>query len=215
MNTCHGRYGCYCSTCQADRLTTHTTKQPDELLIAIDEAKDRENETINLTFEAVLNQVAISKAFRLQIYKIFHYKNTASYFKAIKGYTKEEAKNVADPINRACKIFDRFNDIHKNLQSCPHIDIRKLSVNQLSLAFDPQWCIIYNEALREQRGCTVADFVPDYSEDDFWDFIVTCSAFPPFYFYFWSVAKSRVTYVTERKSDVTNCHVSAECQITN
>ena len=178
MNTCHGRYGCYCSTCQADRLSTHTNKQPDALLLAIDEAKDRENEAINLTFEAVLNQVAISKAFRLQIYKLFHYKNTASYFKAIKGFTKEEAKKVADPINRACKIFDRFDDILKNLQSCPHIDIRKLSVNQLSLAFDPQWCIIYNEALREQKGGTDADFVPAYSEDDFWDFIQVVKSHP-------------------------------------
>ena len=53
------------------RATDFRRKQPDALLLAIDEAKDRENEAINLTFEAVLNQVAISKAFRLQIYKIF------------------------------------------------------------------------------------------------------------------------------------------------
>ena len=75
-------------------------------------ARNRENEALDKTFEEVLNQIAISKAFRLQIYNIYKYKNTASFLKAIQGYSVEDAKTTADKINKSCKIYDRFGYIN-------------------------------------------------------------------------------------------------------
>ena len=174
MNVCRGpnATSCYCQPCQARRLALHSFKFPDTLLREITEAEKRENEAIELTFNEVLNQVAICKAFRTQLYNIYRYKNTASYFKQIKGYSKENAKIIAGKINGGSKIYDRFNAILVNLKPCSFVDIRKLSLNQLMLAFDPKWCLMHNEVLRNKIGRTDSnEFEPDYSEDEFQDFL--------------------------------------------
>ena len=113
--------------------------------------------------------MAIYKACRLQIYDVYKYKNPASYFKTIKGYHRDDANKIARTINGACKIYDKFNKILVNLMiHCPFVDIRKLSFEQLSLAFDPNWCLMYNEVLRGKfRGNQT-----DYTEG-FMDFINT------------------------------------------
>lgn len=188
---------CYCWSCLADRLSIYVSKQPDALLSEMDDAKQRENEAIDKTFEEVLNQVAIYKAFRMQIYNVYKYKNTASFFKAIKGYSIQDAKKIAEKINHACKIYDRFGEILLNLQSCPHIDIRKLSVNQLNMAFDSKWCVMYNEVLRDQTGHNdVAGVVdPGYSEEDFSNLLQVVKAHPVYH----SIDKSRTNNFGKRE----------------
>ena len=192
---CRGTRSCYCWSCQADRLSVYASKQPGVLLNELEDAKQRENEALEKTFEEVLNQVAISKAFRLQIYNLFRYKNTASFFKAILGYNKEDAKKNADKINRACKIYDHFNTILINLQLCPHIDIRKLSVNQLHMAFHSKWCVMHNEVLREQTRARGDDFDTGYDEEDFSNFLEVVKSHPVYQ----SIDKSRTNNYGQRE----------------
>ena len=188
---------CYCWSCQADRLSIYVSKQPDALLNEIDDAKQRENEAIDKTFGEVPNQVAISKAFRMQIYNFINIRTLLHFFKSIKGYSRQDAKKVAEKINHGCKIYDRFGDILLNLQSCPHIDIRKLSVNQLYMAFDSKWCAMYNEVLRDQTGHNaVAGVVdPGYSEEDFSDLLQVVKAHPVYQ----SIDKSRTNNFGKRE----------------
>ena len=145
---------CYCCSCQSHRLSIYVLKQPDALLEEIDAATQRENHAVDKAFEEVLNQVAISKAFRRQIYNVYRYKNTASFFKSIKGLSRDDARKKANAINRGCKIYDRFADILSNLKSCPHIDIRRMSLNQLNMAFDSKWCVMVqrSDSRTEREG---------------------------------------------------------------
>ena len=106
-------------------------------------------------------------------------KNTASFFKSFKRLSRDDARKKAKKINQACKIYDRFDDILSNLKSCPHIDIRRLSLNQLNMAFDPKWCVMYNEVIREQRGDDVAgDIDLVYNERDFSEFLQLIKGHP-------------------------------------
>ena len=181
MNVCRRLtvVSCYCDNCQQDRLAPHVLKFPDTIEMEIEAAKKREENALDVTFNEVLNQVALYKAFKEQVYNIFRYKNVACYYKYIKGYDAAQAKQVAEKINGGANIFDRFQEILDNLKPCPFIDIHKLSVNQLILAFNYKWCLMHNEVLRNRIGCAKADdFVPSYSEDDFQDFVRVIRAHP-------------------------------------
>ena len=133
------------------RLAQHRRKFPDTLKEEIDDSETREKQALDQCFDEALSQIAMCKAYRIQIKAIFNYANTASYLKAIKGYIKEEAKAPAEKINNGCTVYDRFSEITKNLESCPFIEIKKLSANQLYLALCTKWCTIHNESLRNKN----------------------------------------------------------------
>ena len=167
---CINKRWCYCSMCQKHRVLLYTEKLPDVLWNELAVSKHREIVAIETAFTEVLNQICISKAFRLQIYHVFRYKNTACYFKSIKGDTKEEAAKKAKIINTECKIYDNFNLILSNLSCCKSIDIKRLSVNQLYLSIDSNWCQMYNEMQSDRENKqAVANLV--YEEEDFKDFL--------------------------------------------
>ena len=115
---------CYCWSCQVDRLSIHAHKPPDVLWGELNIARRREKRAIETAFTEVLNQISISKAFRQQIYNLFKYKNTACYFKSIKGDSKEDAAEKAKVINRECLIYDKFNqDLHNKNKNKRSISI--------------------------------------------------------------------------------------------
>ena len=158
----------------------YAEKHPMQLLTDMKSAEQRESAAIDKSFEEVMNQIAIAKAFRCQIYRIHKYKSTACYFKSVMGYTKEEAKMVACPINQKCQIYDRFGVILSNLRDCPHVDIRKLSAKQLYDAFDEKWCISMNENLRgntQVNNSAQCQALP-YAEEDFSDFLTLIKQHP-------------------------------------
>ena len=145
-------------------------------------ARQREEEAKDLLFDEVLNQLALAKAFKDRIFQLHRYKNPASYFKGIHRYTAAEAKAKATPINMANNIFVNFDKILANLRHCHFIDIRKLSVNKLNEALDPNWCITYNEGQRERSHASTGQQQQQhaYDEADFWDLLRKIKGHPAY-----------------------------------
>ena len=180
MNSfCHGKV-CCCEICHAMRLDLYSSQLPDTLQNELVKAGERETDASKAAFIEVLNQMAMCKAFRLQIYALHKYKSTAPYLKQVKGYSKNDAKAFAAKINGGSRVFDRFKDILRNLKHCKFIAIYKLTLNQLVQAINPRWCLICNEALREKVGTSAPDSHNGYSEEDFRDLISTIKVHPAY-----------------------------------
>ena len=170
---CRSTNWCYCWSCQSDRLSLYAQKQPDVLLVDLRNAKECEIKAVESTFIQVLNQICISKALRQQIYNVYKYKNTTCYFKSVKKDKIEEANRKGKAINRDCLVYDRFHEIVANLKSCPYIDIKRLTTNQLNQALCKNWCYTYNEVMRHQNGTQEQQehATAVYQEDDYADFL--------------------------------------------
>ena len=132
-------------------------------------------EALDTTFAEVMNQIAISKAFKQQIYAVFRYTNTASYFKGILNFTQDEAKRVAKPINHNCRVYDDFNRILANIGEFPSINLKRLNAEQLYQARDYNWCLMHNNVLRHQQQAPQQQQQGQraYSEADFDDLVDT------------------------------------------
>lgn len=73
--------------------------------------------------------------------------------------TQERYKDISEPIKKKLRrninivhtVFSNWETIVDNLtdDSIIYIDARKLSIHQLSLAIDPEWCSDHDESLRD------------------------------------------------------------------
>ena len=181
IHQCSGNASCICWSCHIDRLRQYDNEQPHVLLQHLGIARDREIESLDITFAEVLKQIAISKAFRQQIYAEFRYTNTASYFKGIWNYSKEEAKRVATPINHNCTVYDNFHRVLANLGEFPVINIKRLNTEQLYQSLDYKWCLMQSNVLRaKQQPAQQQQGQRAYNEADFIDLVRTVKSHPAY-----------------------------------
>ena len=166
---------CYCWSCCVDRLTLHNEKPVVILEVDLEESCFRESQSRLAAFAEVLDQVAISKAYKMKVKEQFHYTKIACYFKTVLGLTRDEAAKKAYKINRNASVYDNFHKILDNLSECNLIDITGLSAKQLCQARNKAWCFTYNEM---QRGRSNRPAELSYEEADYQDLLQTIKNHP-------------------------------------
>ena len=72
------------------------------------------------------------------------YKQLKRYLVSVKGMDSDEAQLCSNKYNRACRTYDKFPLIIKNVSSFPKIDIRDLNINQLHMAVNMAWLHRHN-----------------------------------------------------------------------
>ena len=162
---------CICWSCWIDRLQQYNSSNPNDLLDDLETAQEDELLSLEVTFAEVLKQIAVSKAFKLQIYALYRYRTVAPYLKGMLHYTQDQAKRVATPINRNVLVYDNIQKILKNIANFPLINLKRLSAEQLYQAMDYNWCLMHSNVLRrrlqpsqplqqpgQQRAYSDADF---------------------------------------------------------
>ena len=85
------------------------------------------------------------------------------YLKQI-GYDIDEAEKLAKQINEASWVYDNLDKIVANLYQFDRINIRRLSIRQLYLAKDMDWCYRY---VQNHKVGGKKPEEPIYDENDF------------------------------------------------
>ena len=113
-------------------------------------------------FTHVLESSAIAKCFKQKLYCLSGYKYVKPYLKQT-GYSDELAGKLAQDINEAAWVYDYLQKIIINLVMFESINIRRLSMRQLFLANDAEWCYRYVEDHRMKES---KPDEPIYEEQD-------------------------------------------------
>ena len=73
-------------------------------------------------------------------------------FLVICGYDDTVARTTADKLNLARRVYTHFVEIVNNCFKCPSIDIRNLTINELSLAKNLSWVIKRSMEVKPKIG---------------------------------------------------------------
>ena len=76
------------------------------------------------------------------------YKQLKRYFVYEVGMEDGQAKQAAMKYNKACRTYNSFGKIIKNVALFPKVDIRDLNINQIQLAVAEDWVRRHNAMLR-------------------------------------------------------------------
>ena len=90
-------------------------------------------------FKKRLDYFVLAKCLKEKMHLESSYRQLKRYFVSVKGMNGDEAKLCANKYNRACRTYDKFTTIMKNVSSFPKIDIRDLNINQLHMAVNLDW----------------------------------------------------------------------------
>ena len=85
--------------------------------------------------------ISMSKSLREVMVRETGYRQLKRYFVQEIGMTDEDATHAADKYNEGSRIYDKFPQIVMNLSICPALDIRDLTIHELSLAGKLNWVI--------------------------------------------------------------------------
>ena len=168
---CSNMPSCVCWSCYDDRLRQHDNKTDVQLLAELEDGRREVENSLDHTFAVRLNQCARAKRFKTYVLDVHHYRYLASYFRWFYQMDQAAAKREAAPINQKARVYDKLGVIVKNLESCPHVDIRSLSINQLEEAISQNWCQLRNSASRPrttqqpQQGQGVANPNPFQTQE--------------------------------------------------
>ena len=95
-------------------------------------------------FKKRLDYFVLAKCLKERMLLESKYKQLKRYLVSIKGMESDEAQLCANKYNRACKTYERFSVIIKNISAFPKIDIRDLNINQLHMAVNMDWLQRHN-----------------------------------------------------------------------
>ena len=97
-----------------------------------------------------MRTVVAGKAYRIAAERESGYKQLKRHFQWL-GYGVEDAKRMSNKINNTYWVYDKLEKIHDNLQSCPNVDIRRLTLKQLYLLKNKSWCLLQKENSRVRK----------------------------------------------------------------
>ena len=95
--------------------------------------------------------ISMSKSLRDVMVRETGYRQLKRYFVEMIGMREDEATHAADKYNEGSRIFDKFPQILQNLSSCPELDIRDLTVHELSLAGKQSWVLRQSALVRNKQ----------------------------------------------------------------
>ena len=86
-----------------------------------------------------LNYICMANNCKTAMERDYRCKHILRFLKKHMEYDDHTAKQTADKLNRARRVYDNFNDIVNNCCRCPNIDIRNLTIKKLYLARNLAW----------------------------------------------------------------------------
>ena len=166
-----GRSDCWCKRCREVNLERYSTFEVKALLrIFRKDLRDETSDALDKTFAVVMRRVVAAKAFKVAAQRVTHYKQVKRQLLEL-GFEEDKVKRLARRINNSCWVFKNFDKIVGNLQKCPLLDIRRLSLKELYLAKNMHWCLARQELARERLRRPGELGVHRYRDDDFYNLL--------------------------------------------
>ena len=110
-------------------------------------------------FKKKIEFISMAKSLREAMVRDTGYRQLKRYFVEMIGMADEDAKHAADKYNEGSRIYDKFPKILQNLSNCPALDIRDLTIHELSLAGSQNW-VIRRTALSKSKKKPANGTVP-------------------------------------------------------
>ena len=101
----------------------------------------------DIMFRKKLDYFSLANHLKQAMLRDTGYKQLKPYFRYEIGLNEDDAKRAANRYNSACKTYNNFNIIVKNVACFPKIDIRDLTLCQLKLAVKMEWLHLHNASL--------------------------------------------------------------------
>ena len=110
------------------------------------------SQTLDATFASVMRRIVAAKAFKLVAERETGYRQVKRQLEAIFAGRELQGRitKLARRVNNSCWVYKNFNKISQNVQSCPLLDIRRLSLKDLYLAKSIHWCLARQELTRKR-----------------------------------------------------------------
>jgi hypothetical protein len=119
---------------------------------------EKEDNCLDKLFSNTINTVVTGKAYRdkcLHRSNYTYFKSWAKNEPRFATYTPKELSKLCHTVNEACWVYDNWDKIARNLndERMYAIDVRRLSLTQLYLAKNIDWCLALNDKLRPKGKC--------------------------------------------------------------
>ena len=92
-------------------------------------------------FKKKMEFLSMSKSLREVMLRETGHRQLKRYLVDMIGMTNDAATHAADKYNEGSRIYDKFPQVLRNLSRCPELDIRDLTIHELSLAGKPSWVL--------------------------------------------------------------------------
>ena len=124
------------------RLTQHELFNS----LLVNEYRDME-ELKDSIFKRRLEYFTLAKCLKEKMISETGRKQLKRYLVVEFGMHDERARKTAKQYNAACRTYDKFRNILRNVSLFPKIDVRDLNIKQLQLAVNENWLRRYNAML--------------------------------------------------------------------
>ena len=178
---------CFCAECRLRRLRqimTNGQLYKQRFVCCFHErVGSKRRTTVEQPFhKTILQQVVYGKAYKDSSLENTNYRYFKSWAKSQPNFahlSKEELSKFCDKVNEANVVFDSWDVIVSNLTDhrMDQIDARGLSVRQLYLAKNINWCLSYNEMLRKKGRNEDEVPYPEEKYRDIFQYIVNSGDF--------------------------------------
>ena len=130
------------TTYLSDRKTEYSRLHTRQILQAlhVKEYVEIENKKDEL-FKKKMEFLSMSKSLREVMLRETGHRQLKRYLVDMIGMTNDAATHAADKYNEGSRIYDKFPQVLRNLSRCPELDIRDLTIHELSLAGKPSWVL--------------------------------------------------------------------------
>ena len=165
---------CFCENCRERRLAA-AMNEPAQARFGhfqvLDTLPQRENECLDRLFSSTIKQIVYGRAYKqtaLSVSGFRYFKSWAKNQPQFRGYSDKQMEKLSKRVNRCAAVFDQWHTISRNLADprITEIDGCRFSINQFYEARRMDWCLSYNEILR-QKGKKVDNAA--YTDDKFND----------------------------------------------
>ena len=92
-------------------------------------------------FKKRINYICLANSFQAAMERDYNMKQICRFLKKHWNYDDRTAKQMADRLNEARRVYKGLDNIVSNCCSCPHVDIRGLTIHELYLANSLSWVI--------------------------------------------------------------------------
>ena len=171
---------CLCERCRELRLTAAMNEPEQERFghfIALDILPRREERCLNDIFAVTIKQIVQGRAYKriaLENTGYKYFKSWAKNQRQFRNFENKEMEKFSSKINKCSLVFDKWTLIASNLSDprITEIDPRRFSVNQFYQARSIDWCLSYNDILRQKKGKVQDPVYSDEKFDDIFNYIV-------------------------------------------
>ncbi len=164
--------GCFCGSCRNERVLLCSRHSVAELFTLFRDMLPFKCESrLDKYHEDVLKSIVTGKVYKDSCLENTGYQNFKSWAKnqaTFADWTPGKFNKFCVEVNEACNVFEHWEQIVRNLTDprMDQIDARRFSVNYFNHAKRLDWCLSYNELIRNKAKCRGGD-EPLYPTDKY------------------------------------------------